>query len=203
MGGTRERILEAARLLFNERGVQTTTLRQIASHLEMSQGNLNYHFRTKQEILESLYFELVEKMDAEMEHMTQGSSVMALLYESAGKSMTIFFQYRFLMRDMYLIYRENEKIKKHYLGLQGIRKTQFLGLFQSMIQQGQLREEEFADEYARLYQRVNILGDNWINAAELFQTAEAVDYYQKLLFEVIYPYLTKEGRAEYLDVIHT
>ena len=58
---TKERILARAKGLFNEKGVQTTTLRQIASALGMSQGNLNYHLKTKQDKISRLYLDLAEE----------------------------------------------------------------------------------------------------------------------------------------------
>ncbi len=203
MKRTREKILDKSRELFNEQGIQVTTLRQIAIALGISQGNLNYHFKTKQQILEDLYFELVKRMDDEMQAMAQQASVLSMLYESAGKSMLVFYEYRFLLRDMYSVFRENEKIKTHYLGLQQVRKQQFLSVFGMMTAQGLLRGEEFPNEYERLYERMNILGDNWINAAGLLRVhnTDAVTYYHRLLFEVIYPYLTAEGKAEFLRLI--
>ena len=76
---TKERILARAKGLFNEKGVQTTTLRQIASALGMSQGNLNYHFKTKQDIISRLYFDLVGQLTKEMEAMAQSYSILSML----------------------------------------------------------------------------------------------------------------------------
>lgn len=201
---TKERILEQSKDLFNAKGIQTTTLRQIASALEMSQGNLNYHFSTKQEIIECLYFDLVEKLNREMESMTQSFSSIAMMYDSTEISMRIFFDYRFLLRDMYLIFRENDTIKDHYIKLQELRKSQFSGLFGLMINNKVLRPEELSNEYIRLYERMMIVGDNWINAAELFSSdiKDTVDYYRDLLFEMVYPYLTDQGKEEYNNILY-
>ena len=51
---------------------------------------------------------------------------------------------------------------------------------------------------------MTILGDNWINAFELFKINQddAVVYYHNLLFEMIYPYLTNEGKKQFLDTKH-
>jgi AcrR family transcriptional regulator len=200
MGSTKQNILDKAKDLFNVNGIQATTLRQIALALEISQGNLNYHFKAKQDIVEALYFELVHKMDAEMASMTLQFSALSVLYHSAENSMRIFYQYRFLIRDMYLVFRESEKIKAHYLHLQEQRRLQFRNLFEFMIQKQVLRQEEFLNEYDRLYERMNILGDNWINAFELFKTNQddPIKYYQNLLFEMIYPYLKDEGKKQFM-----
>jgi len=168
----------------------------------MSQGNLNYHFKTRSQILEALYFELVEKMNVQMAEVQQ-FSFLSTLYHSAGTSMQIFFDYRFLLRDIYVLFRENEVIKEHYLELQEVRAQQFKALFQMMIVDGVMRVEELEGEYDRLYERINILGDNWINPLELFRSSSSdhVKYYQDLLFEGIYPYLTAKGKSEYLEIM--
>ncbi|MTB52363.1 TetR/AcrR family transcriptional regulator [Lewinella sp. W8] len=199
---TKERILAQARELFNAGGIQGTTLRQIASALGMSQGNLNYHFRTKEDIVNALYFSLVEEINTGMEAMTQNFSILSSLYLTAEKTMRVFYAYRFILRDLYFIFREHAQIREHYLGLQAVRKQQFEHLFRTMVEKGIIRPEEFDGEYKRLYERMAILGDNWINSAELFRADDgnAVKYYQDLSFEMIYPYLTQAGKEQYAAV---
>ncbi len=51
---TRERILEAARRLFNEKGYAATTVVEIAASVGISQGNLTYHFPTKRDLVTEL-----------------------------------------------------------------------------------------------------------------------------------------------------
>ena len=103
-----------------------------------------------------------------------------------------------------MIFRESYEIKGHYIKLQDIRKKQFTQLFNSMITEKTLRTEAFTDEYVRLYERMMIIGDNWINTSELFspEIKDPVQYYQDLLFEMIYPYLTEKGKTEYKAMFH-
>lgn len=51
---TRDRILEQARVLFNDQGVARVALNQIALDLGMSAGNLHYHFNTRAKLLSAL-----------------------------------------------------------------------------------------------------------------------------------------------------
>ena len=51
---TQQRILEAARELFAERGYAGTSIRDIAERLSMTKAALYYHFPGKQDVLVAL-----------------------------------------------------------------------------------------------------------------------------------------------------
>jgi AcrR family transcriptional regulator len=61
---TRERILAAARGLFIERGVQQTSLRDIAEQLGLSKPALYHHFDSREALLESIVEPLIEDINA-------------------------------------------------------------------------------------------------------------------------------------------
>jgi AcrR family transcriptional regulator len=63
--GTRDKILEACRTLFNERGPAEVTTAEIAQAVGISEGNLHYHFRRKQQILVALF----EQFEAELDRV--------------------------------------------------------------------------------------------------------------------------------------
>ncbi|MFE0101463.1 TetR/AcrR family transcriptional regulator [Streptomyces sp. NPDC059009] len=62
-GDTRERIQNVALELFAEQGYEKTSLREIAERLEVTKAALYYHFKTKEDILTSLFEDLTGPID--------------------------------------------------------------------------------------------------------------------------------------------
>jgi len=61
---TRERIIEMAIRLFNEQGTGAVSTNHIAGALEMSPGNLYYHFRNKEEIIRAILERMIGRCEA-------------------------------------------------------------------------------------------------------------------------------------------
>jgi AcrR family transcriptional regulator len=61
--GTRERIQAVALELFAEHGYEKTSLREIAQRLDVTKAALYYHFNTKEDIVVSLFDDLLADMD--------------------------------------------------------------------------------------------------------------------------------------------
>ena len=59
---TRDKIIQASIVLFNEQGERNVTTNHIAAHLAISPGNLYYHFRNKEDIILSIYEEYARSL---------------------------------------------------------------------------------------------------------------------------------------------
>ncbi|NGO14848.1 TetR/AcrR family transcriptional regulator [Streptomyces sp. HC44] len=62
-GDTRQRIQDVALELFAEQGYEKTSLREIAERLDVTKAALYYHFKTKEDILISLFRDLTKPLD--------------------------------------------------------------------------------------------------------------------------------------------
>lgn len=62
-GNTRQRIQDVALELFAEQGYEKTSLREIAEHLDVTKAALYYHFKTKEEIIVSLFEDLTQPIE--------------------------------------------------------------------------------------------------------------------------------------------
>ncbi len=199
MKNTKALILETALRLFNQEGLAKTTLRSIAKEMNISQGNLNYHFKKREEIVEALYHQLVGEMDEFMQRSAEGPFDLKNLYQNFRESFASFYTYRFFMMDFVTIMRGHDSIRHHYQQLTELRKMQFQGLFVLLIEQKVLRQEEFLGEYENLQIRMQILSDFWLSS-EIIQNAiqpEAIDRYSQAIFQSFYPYLTAKGKREF------
>ncbi|MEV5958429.1 TetR/AcrR family transcriptional regulator [Streptomyces sp. NPDC051987] len=62
-GNTRQRIQDVALELFAEQGYEKTSLREIAERLDVTKAALYYHFKTKEEILVSVFEDLIRPIE--------------------------------------------------------------------------------------------------------------------------------------------
>lgn len=62
-GNTRQRIQDVALELFAEQGYEKTSLREIAERLDVTKAALYYHFKTKEDILISVFQDLSRPLD--------------------------------------------------------------------------------------------------------------------------------------------
>lgn len=204
MKKTKEVILDTSLELFNSLGLSQVTLRTIAKKMGISQGNLNYHFKKRDDIIEGLYFQLVKNIDSSMSSMQESKNPFQLLVSISETIMFNFHEYRFFLLDFTQIMRENKKIKKHYSELTIQREEQFSMLFNLLIKEGLMRKEILPNEYKNLYKRFQILGDFWISDAEILNsniTKKTILTYSVILTQAIFPYLTIMGQKEYHSIV--
>ena len=99
-GDTRNRILVTSLLLFNEHGEPHTTTNDIADEVDISPGNLHYHFRKKSLIVEAL----LEAFRADARRVLAPPQVDAVTIDDFWMFLHLLLEctasYRFLFRDL-------------------------------------------------------------------------------------------------------
>ncbi len=197
---TRDKILQTALNLFNQYGVPNVTLRRIAAEMFISQGNLNYHFKHREDIIEALYFQLFETFETEKAKLDTEKMDFQFVLDSTKAGMEALFRYRFLMIDFNQNMRENPKLHEHFKQLEKVRKTTYLYSFDLAIKAGIMRAPAFEGEYDGLNDRIRVFSDFWIASAEVYNEApeHTVEKYHNLLVEMFFPYFTREAQREFL-----
>ncbi len=170
----------------------------------MSQGNLNYHFKKREDIIEALYYQLLVDFETEKARLGTEEMNLEFILDSTRAGMEALFRYRFLMIDFNQNMRENPGIHTHFIELEKIRKATYLYSFNIAIEKGIMRPPEFPGEYENLNDRIRVFSDCWIASSEVYnepKTPETVQHYHRLLVEFFYPYFTEEARIAYRERI--
>lgn len=91
----KKQILEASRLLFNEKGVMNTTLRDVAKSMNKSYGNITYHFQTKEDVLFSLLDEMNKELIA-LQEIKESENLLLYFFNLPNSNYSISLEYLFL-----------------------------------------------------------------------------------------------------------
>jgi AcrR family transcriptional regulator len=111
---TKDRILEASLAMFNAQGEPNVTTNHIADELGISPGNLYYHYRNKDDIVEQLFARYEARMDLAL--LVPDGRLPTL--EDVWMQLHLVFEcmwtFRFLYRDLVDIVSRNRKLKQHF-----------------------------------------------------------------------------------------
>lgn len=204
MKDTKQKILDAARKLFNQFGYPQVTIRMIASELSISSGHLNYHFRKREDILESLYFEMVEAFDRRIADLAQTEFSFAQIKQDILSSMRQMVHYQFIWTDLYRLMQENEKIYQHFSRAHQNRIEGYLFLFLRLHEMGLMRAAQLEQEFEMLASRLVNFGNTWIYASALYRKENTEAFILRQCTEmlmILYPYLSEAGKRGLLDVL--
>lgn len=111
---TKDRIILASLELFNEQGERNISTNHIAAHLNMSPGNLYYHFRNKSDIIYEI-FKNYELMVNTYLRIPKGRDIKVedlIAYLDAVFSGL--WAYRFLHRDLEHLLASDERLRMDY-----------------------------------------------------------------------------------------
>ncbi len=200
---TREKILEGALKLFNEKGTEVITVRHIAKEIGISHGNLCYHFPNTDEIIYKLYENLVAELNSQISQIQVKEVDVWLMYKTGRVTFSLLYKYKFLMLDFVGVMRRVEKIRIHYRQLVAFRKQEFAMAMQFLIAGGYLKPEVTEGHYAAVNEVNFILGDFWVARAEIMfdgPEKEKLNYYLSLMFVPVLASFTEKGLAQYEEI---
>lgn len=197
----KEKIILKAVALFNENGVANVSPNQIAAALNISTGNLTYHYKTKTILIQTIY----EQMRDSSENYLALDGYLTL--DDFRKSMLKFQQfqekYRFFFHDMVFLTRNYPTVGKLYETSNLNRFRQGRKLFDYYIATGRLLPETDGINYDYVIHNIWMAGTFWtahekiITSTKLFKKpANMVE----MTWHMLLPYLTEKGRAEYFQI---
>ena len=156
---TRERILETGLALFNRLGAPQVTTADIADEMEISPGNLYYHFSNKDEIV----FELYTQHEAGVLPLYANRSERSLDVDDLWLWLHLLFEsmwkHRFLYRDLDQLTSQNAKLGTRFGALFRKGAATVIQLCHGLAKAGALRASE--REIESLAQNVMLVAAYW------------------------------------------
>jgi AcrR family transcriptional regulator len=110
---TAERILEVTLELFNRFGEPNVSTTLISAELNISPGNLYYHYPAKDELINSL-FDRYERSLSELLNASDGVRNVEDAWFFLHTLYELIWQYRFLYRDLNDLLSKNRRLETHF-----------------------------------------------------------------------------------------
>ncbi len=188
---TRERILEVSLAMFNAQGEPNVTTNHIADELEISPGNLYYHFRNKENIVEHIFARFEARMDQALLVPDNRLPNLEDVWLQLHLVFECMWDYRFLYRDLIDILSRSRKLKMHYARILNRAATSTSDVLKGLAQGGILRATQ--DEIRATAENVLLVTTFWLNfnavrgtRGDLARPSERTDPSQEDLTHGIY-----------------
>ena len=202
---TRERILETSLALFNRDGAPHVTTANIADEMNISPGNLYYHFRNKDEIIHHLFADFEKAIDVAPGEIADAGQVMEDMWLYLHLMFERIWEYRFLYRNLDDLLTRDTRLKSHFNIIIGHKREAMVGLCQALVNAKAMKAGD--NEIAALAENVLVVTSYWLNYEHLRIKPGQVEESDKHLARGVYqvmslvaPFLTGNAR-EHLDYL--
>lgn len=203
----KDAIAEVALKLFNERGYDNVSLREIADEADTTIGNLTYHFPQKEDLIFSIQnrfqTDYLDDVPMELENGHDTLETIVMLFKKGQKNL-----------DSNTFYFSNlvELSKNHKVIMDASHEFRlklfhlYQTLLKKLVEYGMMRSEIREEQYEILSITLVTLSSFWIQNTSPYYDADLPSFN---LFtaniNMIYPYLTEMGieiLKTYLDKIN-
>jgi len=194
MKSTKRKIIQTAIDLFNQRGVGNVRVRDIAEAVEVSPGNLTYHFKTKKDILHSVYRYMLKNLEEIRDVFLKSSNVVTITKDYLRFQIHFRFFYRDILEILHL-YPEVEAPYKEQIShlIRFNRKVLYVG-----VDMGFLIEEPSDGLYDSLSRNSWAIQNSWLLAREILgEEVISIAGGVNSIMDLHYPYLTEKGKKFY------
>jgi AcrR family transcriptional regulator len=197
---TRERIVQSSLELFNQQGERSVSTNHIAAHLEMSPGNLYYHFPNKQAIIAELFSEYETLVNT---FLRPPKGRLPCVEDKRFYVLEILdgmWRYRFLHRDLEHLLDVDPELAVRYRRFSQHSLIQAMAIYRGFVEAGILQMDEMQIESLTL--NTWIILTSWVrflcttreNSTHLSPDAIRRGVYQVLMLES--GYVTELARPE-------
>jgi AcrR family transcriptional regulator len=208
---TQTRVIDTALRLFNEFGTAAVSTNRIAEACGISKGNLHYHFKTKNEIIETIFRDIVDEMNAGW-YQDHTQPTIRHMAEMFARQVLLIYDYRFFYREMPSLLRDSVSLMQRYRDNRQRRMTALEQFFVVLERSGALSFQGDNRLIESIVHSTWILSDNWLNSQEFLGRPldhESVLAGYLLILDILKPYfvgdqahIVEESRAAIQRIIN-
>ena len=158
---TRERIIETSLRLFNDHGEPNVTPAAIADEMDISPGNLYYHFHNKDEIIEAIFTVFEREIEATLATPSRRLAdvediwlFLHLLFEQIWK-------YRFFYRDLNDLLTRNRVLEIHFKQILAHKVRTAASLCEGLVSAGAMRAT--SEQVRALATNMAVIATYWLS----------------------------------------
>jgi len=162
---TRQRILDCSLAMFNAQGEPNVTTNHIADELEISPGNLYYHFRNKDDIIEQLFGGYEQRIDAALSPPSGRLPGLEDIWLQLHLVFECIWDYRFLYRDLVDILSRNRRLRLRFARILKRADDSAHRVMRGLTQAGVMRAS--AAELDAAATNILLIATFWLNYASV------------------------------------
>ena len=203
---TKARILETSLALFNAGGARNVGTTHIGEALNMSPGNLYYHYRNREEIVAAIFDQLEPEFRAALTaDLTPPLSPkrFAAFYT---QSFEVLWRYRFFFGALVDLLRRDHDLAARYGAFQAWALRSLEAIAAQLVADGSMQKPPAPDGLKAVATNTWLIWMNWIRFLQTTKDDSAItkgDLAQGALqtFDVLKPYLTPAFRRAAVKLI--
>ncbi len=194
---TRDKILDKALEMFNERGIEYVGLRELAAILGIRVGNITYYFPTKDDLVYALSVEL-SKANSAIIVANKDITLSGFLAIQRGTFETQ-QRFRCLLLSFVHIMKQNSRIAEAYKHTQKNRLTTIRTNIRTLSDSGYLKLSD-ESQVDFLVSAISLISRFWLSEASIsfnsLTDKEQIRSYLTLVANLFMPYTTAKGKKD-------
>ncbi|MEL6676339.1 MAG: TetR/AcrR family transcriptional regulator [Bacteroidota bacterium] len=186
---TKEKIMAEATRYFNEVGFGAVTLFELARELNMSRGNLAYHFKDKEALLAAIAGQMWQKIERERSKSRQLPS-----FENLHNEVQLYYkfqrEYAFIFLDHHVLNHPVIKEDSRKMTTQTIQDNKAAIAFS--IRLGNMKPEPYPGVYNNLAFISWMMAFFWL-PQQVIRGEKTEEDGEKMIWSMLVPHLTEKG----------
>jgi AcrR family transcriptional regulator len=200
----KQKIIETSITYFNENGFMNTSMRNIAIASDMSLSNLQYHFKTKQVLIEGIVDEMYKLFEGIFDYKEEAVDLMMLI-NLADYWFDFQRKFIFFYKEISAIMQQYPTVSKKYLFIKEKRTNEMESLLKTYASFGVMKPEQFPNYYKSMADLLFFITNFHLSAELSFGQKNIQTCFNEantLCYDLLLPSLTEQGLFFYNSIIN-